>query len=161
MSGKDIFLETRVDKEHLSLNNLRDIVVPEAPSLWPPGPGGIILFGIVILFLLTFCYRWYCRWRRDGYRREGILLLQDAATIHEVSVLLKRVALVVFDRERVASLCGCEWARFLNRVCPHCHFQDDAFADTGADAARDLVVQAAIWIKRHKVQKSGAIEPGV
>ena len=48
--------------------------------------------------------------KRDAYRRAGLALLDGVSTVHDVSVVLKRVALAAYPREQVASLYGEDWA---------------------------------------------------
>ena len=54
-----------------SLQNLNDIVLPEAVSWWPLANGWYYLFGVLLLLLAWFAYRMIRSWRRNGYRREA------------------------------------------------------------------------------------------
>ncbi len=111
-----------MDNEQYSLNNLRDIVVPDPPPFWPPAPGVWILLGIVAAVVLFLGWRLYATRKRNAYRKAGLLLLGGARTAHDVSVIMKRVALAVFPREQVASLYGDDWAMFLHKTCPRGQF---------------------------------------
>lgn len=139
-----------MNKDPYSLNNLHDIFIPAPPSLWPPGTGGLILLGIMLLSLIFAGFYYYARWKKNSYRRAGLLLLNDAVTLHDVSILLKRVALAGFPREEVASLYGRKWISFLNKTCSRADFKDRFFEDMGQTASPASIVSANIWIKRHK-----------
>ena len=140
-----------------SLANLRDIVEPAAPPLWPPAPAVWILSGLLISGLTILVYQWRRRRRESAYRRAGFALLDQAGTAHEVSVILKRVALAAFPRAQVASLLGEDWAGFLHRTCPRFDFSPliEAGAESPpSDALKEL---AALWIKRHKRERASGV----
>ena len=142
--------------ERYSLDNLRDIVVPEPPSLWPPAPEAWLLLVVVIAAVTTVLYQWRRRRRANAYRRAGLSLLHEAGTVHEISVILKRVALAAFPREQVASLYGEEWAAFLSQTSGRRDFSPliQVAPDTPVDnKARRL---AATWIRRHRPPRGKA-----
>ena len=102
---------------------LRDIHLPKPPGIWPLAPGWYLL----ILLLVLGSYLGYCRHRRLRPRREALKLLADyerqyarqvspALISANISELLKRVALVYFPRQDVASLHGMGWIDFLSRT---------------------------------------------
>ncbi len=139
--------------ERYSLDNLRDIVLPEAPLLWPPAPGFWLFFGIVTAAVLILVSQWVRARQANAYRRAGLALLKGAGTVHEVSVILKRVALAGFPRVQVASLYGEDWADFLSQTCGGWDFSPlvEETPDTPADKkARRL---AATWIRRHRIPR--------
>jgi hypothetical protein len=140
-----------VNSEQYSLNNLRDIVVPDAPPFWPPSPGVWIALGIVAAVALILCWRFHSTWKCNAYRRAGLALLGGANTARDVSVALKRVALAVFPREQVASLYGKDWVAFLNGTCSRCHFSEIDTTDSGAGASHELIELGGIWIRHHRV----------
>jgi hypothetical protein len=134
-----------------SLDDLRDIVMPVPPPLWPPAPDAWLLLVVVIAAVTTVLYQWRRRRRANAYRRAGLSLLHEACTVHEISVILKRVALAAFPREQVASLYGDAWGAFLSQSCGRRDFSPliEAAPDTPADnKARRL---AATWIRRHRI----------
>jgi len=146
-----------MDNESYSLSNLRDIVVPDAPPFWPPAPGMWVALGLVVLALLFVGARAYMARQRNAYRRAGLLLLGDAATAHDVSVIMKRVALAAFPREQVASLYGEKWVAFLRATCPRGHFPETIMTDAGAEPDPALVALAGTWIRHHRVPESGTL----
>ena len=104
---------------------LRDIHLPDPVSWWPPAPGG---WGLVMLCLLLVLMVWaLLRARRRGrLKKQSLLALQQFAeqfrrngdgqqlTAH-LSMLIRRVALSVFPRRKIAALTGTEWLRFLDK----------------------------------------------
>jgi hypothetical protein len=144
-----------MDNESYSLSNLRDIVVPDAPAFWPPAPGMWVALVLVVLALLFALWRVYTTGNRNAYRRAGLLLLGDAKTAHDVSVIMKRVALAAFPREQVASLYGEEWVAFLRTTCPRGRFPETITTDAGAEPDPALVALAGTWIRQHRVPESG------
>ena len=141
--------------EMLSLSDLQDIVLPAAPSSWPPATGFWILLALLVLLAFSF---W--RWRRqerqkNAYRRAGLSLLADARTVHEVSVILKRVAPAAWPREVVASLYDTEWAGFLNASCRECNFDADAWQNGAEAPDRILLRNASLWIRKHSGSSTG------
>lgn len=140
--------------ERYSLDNLRDIVVPEPPPLWPPAPEVWLLLAVVIAAVAILLYQRRRQRRANAYRRAGLALLHQAGTVHDVSVILKRVALAAFPREQVASLYGEAWAAFLGQTCRRRDFSPlvQVTPDTPADKkARRLAVT---WIRHHRVQRA-------
>ncbi len=137
-------------QEILSLNDLQDIVVPAAPGWWPPAAGVWVLLVIFMIALIFVGYRLYQYRQRNRYRQAGLLLLADAATEHEVSVILKRVALAAFPREQVASLYGSEWVAFLQQTCPQSTFAESFASEQSHKATPALKDTAAAWIQHHR-----------
>jgi hypothetical protein len=137
-----------------SLANLRDIVEPVPPSLWPPAPEVWILSGLLIAGAAILVYQWPRRRRENAYRRVGLALLDQAGTAHEISVILKRVALAAFPRAQVASLLGDDWAGFLHRTCPRFDFSPLTRAAPGSLPSDALKKLAAQWIKSHERERA-------
>lgn len=105
-----------------ALANLRDIHLPEPVALWPPAPGWWLVAG-ALLGAATVILIWRRR-KRESLRRaanEELLALELAflaARDHSdlavgLSGLLRRIALVNFERGDVAALHGEEWMTFL------------------------------------------------
>ena len=139
-----------MDSDPYSLENLRGIVIPDPPPFWPPAPGMWIALGVVVLLLLLAAWRWHTNRSRTAYRRAGLRLLGEAKTAHDVSVVMKRVALAAFPREQVASLYGDDWAAFLHKTCPGGDFVAVIREDAGAVVSDTLVDLAGTWIRLHR-----------
>lgn len=134
----------------ISLGNLRDIVVPESPPLWPPAQGVWVLL-IIAMALAAALFLWWRRARaRNAYRRAGLALLETARTTRNVNVVLKRVALAAFPRPMVASLYGAEWVAFLDGSCRRSRFSALGELEESDEASGELRSAAAMWIKHHR-----------
>jgi uncharacterized protein DUF4381 len=145
-----------MDSDQYSLNNLREINIPDAPSFWPPAPGLWVALGIVVALVFLVGWRLRDNRQRNAYRKAGLLLLGDVRSSHDVAVVLKRVALAVFPREQVASLYGDGWVAFLHRTCPRRYFSAMATSDANDEPDDELVELAGTWIRYHRVPETQA-----
>ena len=134
-----------------SLQNLRDIVVPEPPPLWPPAPGVWVLLAIALAVIIAVVLLWRRARARNAYRRAGLALLETARTARDVNVTLKRVALAAWPRPEVAPLYGDAWVAFLDRSCARTQFSSLSAVEDDAEPSRDLHRLARTWIRHHRV----------
>ena len=158
----------------LSIFDLRDIMVPEEVGLWPPAPFVWVLLGAAGAGLAVLAWRGIALWKAGAYRWAGLACLaqiegqlvipgSEVAALHELSVLLKRVALAAFPRKEVAPLCGDNWLRFLDRTCKGSTFITGSgrlraaatyaapkASQVNADDCTQLVNLARTWIKGHR-----------
>ncbi len=105
---------------------LRDIHVPAAPVLWPPAPGWWIVAAILIALLAWMSVVALRRFRIRRQRQHVLAALaslerelareRTPAALARISVLLRRLALMRFPRQRVAALTGLAWLRFLDET---------------------------------------------
>ena len=159
---------TRVDS--LALAELHDIVVP-APVSWAPQTAGWYLLLLLLLVLLVYVVvKMVRRYQAAQYRREALaelaqLELQAAEparrtqALSRLPVLLKRTALSVAPRARVARLTGEEWLRLLDRSYqgagftqgPGRRLDDLAYrsVELSEIEARDLLRLVRVWIRKH------------
>jgi hypothetical protein len=142
-----------MDADTYSLNNLRDIVIPDAPAIWPPAPGVWVAIIVVVSVVLFLVLRWRAVRERNAYRRAGLELLAEARSVYDVSVVLKRVALVAYSREQVASLYGKAWAAYLDNTCSRCRFIKYVEGDISSQADHKLLKMARRWIHGHRVPR--------
>jgi len=101
---------------------LKDIHLPLGPDMWPPAPGWWVLAAAALGFLVWVTLQLYRLWRRHRLQKE-ILASLDALQLHsdeqipqflaEISILLRRVAMMKFPRQQVAALTGKGWLSFL------------------------------------------------
>ncbi len=102
--------------------DLHDILAAPPPAFWPPAPGWWVL-AVLVLSLLVVSIWQGLRIVRQRRRRARILSELDNLTTHspdqvvtQVSMLLRRVALMHFTRHEVAPLSGKAWLAFLDRT---------------------------------------------
>ena len=103
---------------------LRDIHLPGSPDFWPPAPGWWVLAALVSgLAVWTAVLLWrQIKIRRQ--RRQILALLEQmerasdrTATpefLAKLSRLIRRLALMRFPHQEIASLTGQDWLRFLD-----------------------------------------------
>ena len=99
-----------------SLDNLHDIVELPPVSWWPLAMGWWILMLICGAVLCVLAHRTWRKWRGNEYRRSALRSLATASTVREVDELLKRTALCVYPRNRVATLSGQAWGDWLQNT---------------------------------------------
>ena len=108
------------------LSDLRDIHLPDPVSWWPPAPGWWMVLGlaIVLLVLAVWGYRRLrtpaayqsARHELQGLREAYAANRQDPKLVTGLSMLLRRYAMALYGRERVAGLTGKQWLTFLNKM---------------------------------------------
>jgi hypothetical protein len=140
-----------------SLDRLHDIVEPAVVPWWPPGPGWFIVFGLAGMLLAIAAWRLIRHHLRNRYRREALKELDGMNQVADVATLVKRVALLAWPREQVASLTGPDWLAFLDasgrttdftngpgRILAHAAYHRPA---PPSDALMEL---ARRWIRHHR-----------
>lgn len=149
-----------------SLQNLNDIVQAGPVAWWPPAPGWYVLAGALVLAVAWAAFRGLARWQRDRYRREAgreldAIRRDGPVAAPRIPVLLKRVALSAWPRERVAGLSGPDWLAFLDRAARSDVFSGSAGAlleraaygaapALSAEEFEALCVAARSWIRGHR-----------
>ncbi len=101
---------------------LRDIHIPEAISWWPPALGWWLLAGLLplCLYLIYKLYKHLTRKTALQAAKQYLQIIQqdnklnDLQKITALSDLLRRVAVSIYPREKVASLTGQAWLEFLD-----------------------------------------------
>lgn len=141
-----------MEPESQSLSNLQDIVLPAAPSFWPPASGFWILVALILMLLITAAWFIAQFRQRNAYRRAGIALLESANTVYDINVVLKRVALAVFPREQVAALHDEDWIQFMQSTCPGEQFAKLSQSDEATPATESIRASARTWIRKHQTQ---------
>lgn len=113
--------------EPTSLQNLHDIISPHPVAWLPPAPGWYA-FGLSILLLFGwFSVLKYLAWRRNKYRREALIELDELGKeltdstryqhlLPQLPQLVKRTAIAAYGRSSVASLTGEDWLTFLDKT---------------------------------------------
>jgi hypothetical protein len=101
---------------------LRDIHLPPPPDFWPPAPGWWLL-AVIVLALLAWAG--VIVWKRARLRQTQRRLLglldelertgsHEPRKLAELSILLRRIALMHYPRQQVAGLTGESWLHFLD-----------------------------------------------
>ena len=141
------------------LNSLHDFHQPPLPSWWPQTIGWYVVFAAAALLLLWLVVYLVRRWIAERYRREALCELARTEP-DKFSALLKRTALSAWPREKVASLSGEAWLKFLNdsaagplfQSAPANLLEDLALhpAPLSRDGEAALRGAAQRWIRRHR-----------
>ena|ERR1700761_798818 len=144
-----------------SIDNLHGFYEP-APTTWMPQTvGWYCMFAVVAIASIWILVCGIRRWLFNRYRREALKEL-ETLMVMDFSVLLKRTALSVWPRERVASLSGAEWLQFLDEklrgggflIAPGNQIEDLMFseADLSVEDEKQLRELTAKWIRSHRVR---------
>jgi hypothetical protein len=143
------------------LDKLHGFYQPLPPAWTPQTIGWYVLFGVAGVFVLWIAVHSARRWLRNRYRYEA---LRELATLRpeQFSTLLKRTALAVWPREKVASLSGNAWLAFLSDTAgerlfdrdPGNRIEEVALQPTplSGEVEQKLRGLTAEWIRRHRVQ---------
>ena len=150
-----------------SLDNLHDIVVPEAVGFFPPSPGWTIVLLLLLALLFHTLVKAYKRYKRSLYRREALKELdtyRQHSTKNASSLLLlaKRVAIAAYRREVIAKLYDDTWWDFMEKhskakVSPESRedieklLYDETY--TMNNTLHDTIITfVTLWIRTHKRQ---------
>ena len=106
------------------LSQLRDIHLPELPSVWPPAPGwwiAAILSVVFVWAILHISRKIYQRYQPSRAVRRQLMEVninvdgeQKLTAVQQMSQLVRQFSISRFGRERVAGLVGDEWLHFLD-----------------------------------------------
>lgn len=160
-----------------SIEDLRGLVEPGPPPIWPPAPGWYAVALVLVALVVWIYIEALRRARQNRYRRLALQELKRirvssavrgkrAKSIASLGDLIKRTALAAYPRSEVACLSGEPWLAFLEEQEPGCNFLEGAgrLLEDGAyrsaesledlDPAElaDLFGQAQYWILRHRSQ---------
>lgn len=161
-----------------SFDRLQDIAEPARVAWWPPAPFWWFAIILIVVWCVYLIVRVAYRWSRRAYRRKALRELREIEKQHrsgdnaagdlvKVSALLKRVALVAFPRDRVASLWGDEWLSFLSETCDQVDFSKDplrtlAWSSIERSAPvsnenewQQVISAARTWIDHHQAEAIG------
>ena len=146
---------------NIDLSGLRDLHLPQEPSLFPLAYGWWVLLAIFLVCALV-CMIAYKLWQRSPavYAKHELMniskLADDKDFLKEVSVLLRRVAIKSFGRQVIAPLSDKKWQDFLMTVAPKVLTEDEAyliaFSPYEAKLKKQLnrskfIVQVQTWMR--------------
>lgn len=115
---------------------LRDIHLPETSLWWPPAPGWWILLVLIIILIVTVYYFlqrvkkkklsaiYLAKQELDNINKDFAVKKDKSKLIKELSELIRRVTISVYNRNESASLTGEDWLLFLDNLNG-----DDAFSN--------------------------------
>ena len=101
-----------------SLDRLHDLAPPPEVSWWPMAPGWYVVSGILLLVVLLVLYRFWRHWKANAYRRAALRELNSLDDATAIAALLRRTALVIAPRSRIAGKTGTAWLAWLAAQCP-------------------------------------------
>ncbi|MCW8445107.1 DUF4381 domain-containing protein [Fluoribacter gormanii] len=151
------------------LAQLKDIHLPTPIGWWPMAPGWYILIALVLFLVMVIAYGIYKKHRNALAKKQALLLLKNYQNQYEneqngaqasahISELLRRVALVYYPREQVASLHGDEWLTFLKETSKNIDFNlvKDLLLDAPFKTRENMDIKplfdaAQLWIKQRGV----------
>ena len=152
-----------------ALRSMKDIVLP-APISWFPQTWGWLLLAALLAAALIFCALIAIRrYRENAYRREALVMLSDIekhlsrqSALQELALLIKRVSLSTFGRQKTGSLSGKDWAKFiedhseedcrlLGKIVDDAEYRGAAMDQLPATFAPELAADARRWIEKHHV----------
>lgn len=156
------------------LQPLRELPLPASVPYWPQTVGWAIVLALLTAAALVLAWFAWRRYLKQRYRRLALAELAHIATrmgdaaqrpaaLADLASLLKRTALAVLPRERVAALSGEAWLAFLQKTHGF-DAQSGALlmlvsygpaarrATVSAADAQRLVESARAWIAHHHVE---------
>ena len=98
-----------------SLQDLHDIVLPQAPGIWPLAIGWWLLIAILIIsaaFLIKTLVNYSQQWK---IKRLAIAKLNTCKDCNDINQLIKQVAIHYCDDANISSLTGNNWVDFIDR----------------------------------------------
>ncbi len=150
--------------------NFHDIITPDPISMFPVSDGYVVLLLLLAAALFPLSLYAYKYYTRNIYRKEALNEIKQIKSadmppdkeLTSTLQLLKRVAIVAYSREEVASLSGKQWWQFLkakSHITPDDHL--DAYCESIYLSNRvltyeknDTVIKyAKKWIKKHQGAK--------
>ena len=109
-----------MNSDPYSLELLEPMVPPDSVGLFPLAVGWWFLMAIAAVWLIYRTTESIAKYRSNAYRREGLHLIEQLgssddfqAGLRRADEVVKRVAMVAYDRETVAKLWGKDWVEFL------------------------------------------------
>lgn len=104
------------------LEQLRDVQLPVSPGWWPPAVGWWVVAAMLLVLIVALVF-WFRHWHANKWRRAALRQHQaivngsdDVQRVRKLSVLMRRVALNVESRTRVASATDQAWLRVLDDI---------------------------------------------
>ncbi len=143
------------------LADMRDIVMPQEPSLWPPAIGWWMLAGLAILtvfgavYLIRNSLKSIAR-KTALSRLSKLSSLPAQVALVELSTLMRTVAISKYPRSKVAGLVGHDWLVFLDQCVDTNQFTNGPgqilahgpYQKYSIDDCSDTIALCRTWIKQ-------------
>lgn len=140
----------------IDLSELKDLHIPTEPDFWPLAYGWYVILAALLIFivLLVVLYKRHQR-KPLPYALKELEKIKDAPEENRLkllSQLLKRVAIVKYDRKDIAPLTEEKWMDFLLATAPKALTKEQAHALAFAIYIQDKPNEALYknyrnWIK--------------
>jgi hypothetical protein len=154
------------------LQALRELPLPAPVSYAPQTIGWLFVGAVLLLIACALAWAAWRRYERTRYRRDALAelkriderLKEDPGALAEIAPLIKRTALAVLPRERVASASGATWLVLLRDMhgafddaggallYASCYAPRERLASVTPEQAARLVRMARDWIEHHHVE---------
>lgn len=151
-----------------SLDNMHDIILPDAVGFFPLAPGWYIVLALVVALLFHFAVKTYKHYKRSLYRREALKEFhsykeKDIKSAIALILLAKRVGMSAYGRENIANLSEDSWWDFMQQHSKSKVSTEERkniskllYDDTYEMQSReyDTIKQfVLLWINSHKEQR--------
>lgn len=143
---------------------LKELALPDAIPFLPQTIGWLVVALVLLALLAWLGWRVRRRWINNAYRREALASIEamqkDPTAAAQLPFILRRSALVAYERRDVASLRGAAWTSWLNESAGRELFAADA-ANTldrlayGGEALspadiEPLLAASRDWVRLHR-----------
>jgi len=151
-----------------SLDNLHDIILPDAVGFFPLAPGWVMVLLLLLALLFHFALQKYKQYKKSQYRREALkelTLYTQESKEHTIALLslAKRVGIAAYGRKVVAKFSGNSWWDFMekhSKTKMNTELREeidtllyDASYTTNSALHDNVAECVSLWIKTHKVKK--------
>lgn len=108
--------------ETATYNSLGQLIEPDTIQYSFTSPGWYAIYSLLVLCILVIAAVKYRNYLKNAYRREAVEEVKNIAqhkketAVLEINLLLKRMAIQLFGRKKVAALHGNEWFNFLTQT---------------------------------------------
>lgn len=144
-----------------SLDQLRDLHLPEPVGVWPLAYGWYIVLIIVAAIVTAAMYVLYKKYKMNLPKKQALkhieaieqayLTDQDAAkAAYQLTIVLKRFCLSYYPRKEVASLHGQQWQQFLGNTDWCQTLSSLAYQKPKHMDLQPVIKGVTGWIKRFK-----------
>lgn len=144
---------------------LIDMPLPAPIGLWPQTIAARVVCIAILIAVAAMVGRWLYLWHANRYRRaaladlDRILKGSSAIVVSQLALLVRRTALAVFPRQKVAELSGDAWLAFLDHSYGGHEFSTGAgrvlsrgpYEPPQGALAADLPDLVRRWIRTHHV----------